>query len=206
MAILSLLGLVAFLKIFPPNMQRPIQVATIGFAALLILMTPGLMARGPRDWLLARMLRLAPHRLRPAIERWRDQFGSLDLRPALLANLILATLISATSTMVRLWLLFRALDITIPLLALLSAMALIAILQALPISFSGVGVRDAILIAVLANYHYTTDQALSLSALFLLINLEHILIGFLVSLRYPLGQTPPPDLAAGRELKIEERG
>ncbi len=50
--------------------------------------------------------------------------------------------------------------------------------------------RDAILIALLAAYGYTQDQALSLSVLFLLINLEHILIGFLVSLRYPLGQVP----------------
>jgi glycosyltransferase 2 family protein len=201
MAILSLLGLIAFLHIFPPENQQLIQVATIGFAALIILMTPGLMARRPRDWLLTRLLHLAPRRLRPAIERWRAQFGSLDLRPALMANLILATVISASSTMLRLWLLFRALDISIPLLALLSAMALIAILQALPISFSGVGVRDVILIAVLTNYHYTNDQALSLSALFLLINLEHILIGFLVSLRYPLGQAPPT-----AELKIEDRG
>jgi uncharacterized membrane protein YbhN (UPF0104 family) len=204
-----LLGLVAFLNIFPPTMQRPILVATIGFAALIIIMTPGLMARRPRDWLLTRLLRLAPRRVRPAIERWRDQFGSLDLRPALLMNLILATLISATSTMVRLWLLFQAMEITaIPLLALLATMALIAILQALPISFSGVGVRDAILIALLVHYGYTKDQALSLSLLFLLVNLEHILVGFLVSLRYPLGQAPRAGelRIADRGSKIEDRG
>ncbi|MFL5807215.1 MAG: lysylphosphatidylglycerol synthase transmembrane domain-containing protein [Roseiflexaceae bacterium] len=205
MAILSLLGLIAFLHIFPPEHQQLILVATLGFAALIILLTPGLMARRPRDWLLARLLRLVPRRLRPVIEHWRDQFGSLDLRLALLAGLVLATLISASSTMLRLWLLFRALDISIPLLALLSGMALIAILQVLPISFSGVGVRDLILIPLLVYYGYTKDQALSLSLLFLLINLEHILVGFLVSLRYPLGQAPP-NLAAGGELRIEDRG
>ena len=90
-------------------------------------------------------------------------------------------------------------------------MALISILQALPISFSGVGVRDAILIAVLANFNYSRDVALSLSALFLLVNLEHIIVGFLVSLRYPLGQAPPSDpprteIVAGKELRIEDRG
>jgi uncharacterized protein (TIRG00374 family) len=162
------------------------------------------MARRPRDWLISRVLRLAPRRLRPAIERWRGQFTGLDIRPALMANLLLATIASATSTMARLWLLFEALDLHIPLLALVSSMALIAILQALPISFSGVGVRDAILIAVLANYGFHADKAIALSALFLLVNIEHILIGFLVSLRYPLGKAPsadssPAEMAAGRK-------
>jgi len=193
MAILSLLGLVAFLHLFPAPLQAPIQLATIGFAALIILMIPALMARRPRDWLMNTTLRLAPRRVRPAIERWRGQFAGLNMRPALLANLMLATLCSATVTMARLWLLFRALAITIPILALVSSMALIAILQALPISFSGLGIRDAILIAVLGSYGYGSDKALSLSALLLLLNIEHIVVGFLVSLRYPLGQAPPVD-------------
>jgi uncharacterized protein (TIRG00374 family) len=195
MAILSLLGLVAFLHIFPPALQTPIQATTIGFAALMALLLPALMARRPRDWLMTGTLRLAPRRLRGAIERWRSQFTDLNMRPALMGKLLLATLASATSTMLRLWLLFEALDLQIPILALVSSMALIAILQALPISFSGVGIRDAILVAVLANYGYPADKAIALSALFLLINIEHILIGFLVSLRYPLGRTPPSDLA-----------
>jgi hypothetical protein len=67
-------------------------------------------------------------------------------------------------------------------------MALISNLQSLPISFSGVGVRDAVLIAVLASYGYGRDEALALSALFLLISVENIVLGFPVSLRYPLGQ------------------
>ncbi|HEX5692847.1 MAG TPA: lysylphosphatidylglycerol synthase transmembrane domain-containing protein, partial [Roseiflexaceae bacterium] len=195
MAILSLLGLVAFLYIFPPALQAPIQITTIAFAVLMVLLIPALMARRPRDWLMNFALRLVPRRFRAAIDRWRSQFADLDMRPALLANLLVATIASATSTMLRLWLLFEALNLHIPILALVSSMALIAILQALPISFSGVGVRDAILVALLANYGYAADKAIALSALFLLVNIEHILIGFLVSLRYPLGRTPSDDLA-----------
>jgi uncharacterized protein (TIRG00374 family) len=190
MALLSLLGLIAFLHLFPMQLQAPIEIATIGFAIAITLLIPTLMARRPRDWLMTRALRLAPRRARAALERWRDQFAGLDIRPALMGKLLLATLCSATSTMVRLWLLFLALDIGIPIPALVSSMALISILQALPISFSGVGVRDAILIAVLASYGYGPDKALSLSALFLLVNIEHLLVGFLVSLRYPLGSAP----------------
>jgi len=205
MAILSLLGLVAFLHIFPPAVQSPVLVTTIGFAALMVLLIPALMARRPRDWLMTRALLLAPRRLRPAIERWRGQFAELDLRPALMANLLLATICSATCTMARLWLLFEALDLHIPLLALVSSMALVSILQVLPISFSGVGIRDVILVAVLATYGYSADKAIALSALFLLVNIEHILVGFLVSLRYPLGQPSsadslPTEVTMGKKL------
>ena len=60
----------------------------------------------------------------------------------------------------------------------------------------GIGVRDAILVLVLGRYGYNTEQALTLSALYLLINIEQIVVGFLVSLRYPLGTAPPADVRA----------
>jgi hypothetical protein len=47
-----------------------------------------------------------------------------------------------------------------------------------------------VLIAMLQRHGHAAEIALSLSALFLLINIQHILIGFLVSLRYPLGEAP----------------
>jgi len=45
-----------------------------------------------------------------------------------------------------------------------------------------------VLIATLVPLGYSQEQALGVSALFLLITLEHILVGFIVSLWYPLGQ------------------
>jgi glycosyltransferase 2 family protein len=200
MALLGLLGLVAFLGVLP----RPLQYAAVAFAAAIILLTPALMARRPRDWLMTRLVPLVPQRVRELVERWRDQFAGLSLRPALLAKLLLASIGSASSTILRIYLLFLALGLTnVPILAVVSSTALIAILQALPISVAGVGVRDAILIPMLGLYHYTPEQALSLSALFLLLNLEHILLGFLVSLRYPLGQPPPADALAPAEVQKE---
>jgi uncharacterized protein (TIRG00374 family) len=196
MALLSLLGLIALLPRLPPRLQGPVQIATIGFAAAIALVIPALMARRPREWLMTSALPALPGRARAPLERWRGQFATLDLRPLVLGQLLAATLCSASSTMARLWLLFLALGISIPLPALVSSAALISILQVLPISFSGVGVRDAILIALLASYGYGQDQALALSALFLLLNLEHILIGFLVSLRYVPGRPAPAGLAS----------
>jgi len=193
MAMLSLLGLSAFLHRFPEQLRAPIQSASIGLAAATALMIPVLMARRPRNWLMCQAVRLTPRRTHAALERWRRQLDSPDIGPVLLGSLLLATACSAASTIARLWLLFTALDVGIPLLALVSSVALISVVQVLPISFAGVGVRDAVLIAVLAVYGYGPDKALALSALFLLINLEHILIGFLVSLRHPLGRGPAAD-------------
>jgi uncharacterized protein (TIRG00374 family) len=196
MALLALLALVEFLDLLP----APARIATVAFAAAVILLTPALMARAPREWLMTRALPFMPSRVRNAITRWRDQFAELSLRPALLAQLLLASVGSALSTIVRIYLLFLALPLDrVPLLAIISSTALIAILQALPISFAGIGVRDAILIAVLGRYGYPSEIALTLSALYLLINIEHIILGFLVSLRFPLGSTPPPDALAQAE-------
>jgi glycosyltransferase 2 family protein len=195
MALLSLLGLITFLAVFPQQLQRTIQIATIGFAIGIALVIPALMARRPRERLLSGVRALVPQRERARLDRWREQFAVLEMRPTLMGKLLLATLGSATATMGRLWLLFRALDITIFMPALIAASALIAILQTLPISFSGIGVRDAILIPVLGRYGYGPDRALALSALFLMLNVEHVLLGFLVSLRHPLGSANPPESA-----------
>ena len=123
-----------------------------------------------------------------ALTRWNNQFTSLALHPRLLLTLAGTSLVSAFFTFFRLWLLFIALDVYVPLYLAVGSSALIAVLQVLPISIAGVGVRDAVLIATLAPLGYSQEQALGISALFLLITLEHILVGFIVSLWYPLGQ------------------
>ena len=188
MALLALLALVEFLDVLP----RSAQIGTVAFAAIVFTLTPLLMARGPREWLIARALPLLPARLRNLIARWGDQLGALSLRPALAGQLLLASAGSALSTIARIYLLFLAMSlVNITLLSIISSNALIAILQALPFSFAGIGVRDAILVLVLGRYGYSTEQALTLSALYLIVNIEHIVVGFLVSLRYPLGSPPP---------------
>jgi uncharacterized protein (TIRG00374 family) len=211
MALLSLLGLMALLGQLPAQVQAPVEIATIACVAAIVLAIPALMARRTRDWLMTRASALAPTRARVTLDRWRRQFATLDLRAPVLLLLLLASACSATVTMTRLWLLFRALEISIPILVVVGSAALISILQVLPISFSGVGVRDALLIPVLAAYGYGRDQALALSALFLLLNLEHILIGFLASLRFPPGRgaaadgPPSPATAAHAEKRWHER-
>ena len=101
--------------------------------------------------------------------------------------LVLATAGSALSTAIRIALLFYAMErVRIPLSAILGVTGQISLLQALPISISGIGIRDAVLIALLQSYDYSSAIAIALSGLFLLINVEHIIVGFLYSLRYPI--------------------
>lgn len=190
-AVLAVLSLAAFIDVFPVETRGIVQFATFGFAAAVLIATPGLMARGPREWVLGRLIPLFRGRPREMLERLREQLAPLSLRGGPLLLLLVSTIGSAASTFIRIYVLYLALRLyDIPMLEILASTGLIAILQALPISFAGVGVRDAVLIAMLQRHNYAPEIALGLSALFLLINLQHILVGFLVSLRYPLGETP----------------
>src|SRR5690606_4242749 len=117
------------------------------------------------------------------LDRWNSQLAGLHLRPALVLELGLLSLSSAFFTFLRLWLLFVALGLdAVPLYVVVGVSALIAVLQVLPISIGGLGVREVVLVPVLAAYGYGSEEAITLSALFLLINVEHIIVGFIVSL------------------------
>ena len=187
LAILSLFGLVAFLDIFPVALRPAILVATIGFAIVVGVAVPALIARGPRRWLMTRLRVIAPRAVGERLERWQGLLDALDGRPKLLLLLLLSTIAATAVVMVRIWLLYRALDVVIPVGLLVSASALISILQTLPVSVAGVGVRDAVLVAVLTHHGYAAEHALALSALFLLLTVEQMLIGFFVSMKHPLG-------------------
>ncbi len=166
----------------------------IGMSSGLVTLTVLLVAQEPRRWLLTRLLpRLLPVRLHAALLRWNEQFATLSLNPALVLQVGAATLLSAAFTFYRLWLLFIALDVVLPLYVIIGSSALIAVLQVLPISIGGIGVRDAVLIAIMtaAPYHYSPEQAIGVSTLFLLITLEHILIGFIISFWFPLSRNSP---------------
>ncbi len=186
MAVLATLGIAALGQLLPGQATRTLLIVAMGGG--LTLFTVLLVAQKPRQWVLIRLLpALLPARFHASLHRWNEQLGELALHPRLILPAMVASLISALFTFYRLWLLFVALDVFIPLHVVVGVSALIAILQVLPVSIAGVGVRDAALIGVMASYGYTTEQALSVSALFLLLTIEHILAGFILSFWYPLG-------------------
>lgn len=194
MAALATLGIFALGQLLPSRSLQTLLV--IGMGAALVVLTIFLVGRGPRAWLLTEGLpTVLPERLRASLARWNHQLSALTMHPRLIVALSVSSLLSALFTFYRLWLLFIALDVFVPLYLVVGVSALIAVLQVLPISIAGVGVRDAVLIAVLAPWGYSAEQALSVSALFLLISLEHILVGFIVSFWFPLGRYKQSEVA-----------
>ena len=187
LALLAVAGLAAFLDVFPRAVRPAILVSTVGFTVAVVVVVPALMARRSRRALLERIRRLVPASIAPRLERWQALLDSLEIHPPLVLALLGATVAATAVVMARIWLLFRALDVIVPSTLLVAAAALISILQTLPVSIAGVGVRDAVLVAALARYGYPAERALALSALFLLLVIEQMLIGFLVTMRHPLG-------------------
>jgi uncharacterized protein (TIRG00374 family) len=185
MAAVATLGIFALGQLLPSRQLQTLLVILMGVG--LAVLTVFLVARGPRQWLLIGVLpRVLPERLHISLLRWNEQFSSLSLSPRLVLLVAVLSLASAGFTFVRLWLLFLSLNILVPLYVVVGSSALVAVLQVLPISIGGVGVRDAVLIAITAPYGYSQEQAISLSALFLLLTLQHILAGFIVSFWYPI--------------------
>ena len=189
LALVSLVGLVAFLDVFPRALRPAILSATVGFTAVVVIVVPALMGRQSRRWLIGRVGRVAPASMRQRLERWQMLLDTLEIHPPLVLALLAATVAATAVVMLRIWLLFRALDVFVPSALLVASAALISILQTIPVSVAGVGVRDAVLVAVLARHGYPAERALALSALFLLLVIEQMLIGFVVAMRHPLGDS-----------------
>ena len=187
MAVMALIGLAALAHTLDATTQATIQQTTILLAVVIFMMLPALLIKRSRDAGIRIMRMCMPERFKVRFDTITGQFSTLDIkvRPALM--LVLATAGSALSTAIRIALLFYAMELVrIPLSAILGVTGQISLLQALPISISGIGIRDAVLIALLQSYDYSSAIAIALSGLFLLINVEHIIVGFLYSLRYPI--------------------
>lgn len=196
MAVMAFIGLRALATTLDPQTTLTIQTTTTVVAVLIFVMLPMLLVRTTREWLFGTVRLGVPGGLKARYDAITTQFAPLDIGVPPAVRLVLATMGSALSTAVRIWLLFAAMQLgRVSLSAILGATGQISLLQALPISVSGIGIRDAVLVALLRTYEYPDAAALALSGLFLLINVEHIIVGFLFSLRYPIPTEAPADHA-----------
>lgn len=192
MVLLAIPGVLFLGHLLPSRELQTAMVVAIGAGLLVLLVF--LMSRPKRQWLLLRVLpKILPARLHASLERVHTQLATLALRPRLVLLASIVSLIAIGFTFFRLWLLFLALNMPIPFYLVVSVTTLVSMLQILPVSIAGVGVRDALLIGVLLPYGYSVEQALGVSALFLLLTLQHILGGFIVSLWNPTAARPAPE-------------
>ena len=187
MAVMAFIGISALATSLDAQSRITVQATTTIVAIAIFVMLPVLLIRRSRDYVFLIGRKVLPQRFRQRYDGITQQFDALDVGFSPAVRLVVATMGSALSTAIRIWLLFVAMNVgRVTLSAILGATGQISLLQALPISVSGIGIRDAVLVGLLRTYAYPDAYALALSGLFLLINVQHIIVGFLFSLRYPI--------------------
>ncbi|PLS82554.1 MAG: TIGR00374 family protein [Chloroflexi bacterium] len=194
MGLLAASGLYFFWDILPGG--RLLNVLVV--AGLLLVVLVGLTLAGSRRLralVFERVLpRLLPRTLKAKLAERLAASGSggvrgLHLAPRDIALVTALTIAGLVWTFIRVYLLFLAVDTHIPIGPFIALVAILSLVQ--PATPGGVGGRDAALVLVLsALLQIDRDQAvaraLSISVLLLLLNVENVLIGFVLSLRYPL--------------------
>jgi uncharacterized protein (TIRG00374 family) len=85
--------------------------------------------------------------------------GRLRREPRHIGFILLATMIFQASQVLMFGLIFRALDLPVPVAAVLAFGPAVLMLQVLPISFSGLGVREGALVLFLHSFDVSNVQA-----------------------------------------------
>lgn len=156
-----LLPVVATAALFAHGAADPDDLRLFGLASVLALGGgAGLLLL--RRWLAVPVRLLAPKAAGAAVD---EVLASLDALPwTLHLRLGLVTVACWVLYAASLVLLARDLALPAPPLVVGAAVLAAALASALPVSFSGVGTRDAVLAALLAPFGVSTGQALALSS------------------------------------------
>lgn len=151
---------------------------TIGVGALLLGAVLGVIWFGVGS--LDRLLSLfpEPHAARQFISRLLPY----QLRPSLMTRAVIWSLLVQMGGSVAVALVARGLGVTLPLSAWFAVVPLIALAMVLPISISGVGVREGGLAFLLAPYGVPSEQAVAIGLLWFLTTIASGLVGGLLFL------------------------
>jgi len=192
MGALAASGLYFFWDVLPGG--KVLNVVTV--AGMLVAVVVGLTVAASAR-LRKRLLGLMPAGIAKRLNL--DALSTMQFRPADLLRVALVSAAGLTITFVRIYLLFLALDTPIDIGPFIALVATIAIVGTA--SPGGVGTRDVVMIFALQSLLSlpaadAQARALALSTLLLLLNVENVIIGYLLSLRYPLAsirQEPLPE-------------
>jgi uncharacterized protein (TIRG00374 family) len=111
-------------------------------------------------------------------ENHSSQMPRLSLKITLYSFLF--TSLTAVLAIARTWLLGLALGTSFSPLAALTISSLATIASLVPITINGIGTRDVVLVGVMAQLGFSSDTAISLSTLLLLVNLFNFFAGYIV--------------------------
>lgn len=181
------LGVVHFASILRSDLTYATWVAV----AIALVAPLSLLAKGPAE-LFGRVLRRFT-------ERWHASLDGLlkGLRALVGESLVYAvplTIVAFAVNYLQGWLIARAIGIDLSYIDVASLLAATSLLGLLPISISGIGVRELFLALVFPALGFLPAQGVAFGLLvFLCINLATILVGFVAWQLAP----PPFDVRAG---------
>lgn len=115
--------------------------------------------------------------------------GGISVGRASLALNLGITFLAFAISLSRLYLLVLSLGMEIGWLPFVASMSLASVVSLIPISVAGIGTRDAALIVTFSQLGLSSELAVSLSALILLLYVLNGIVGFLVWLKHPLNMT-----------------
>jgi hypothetical protein len=187
--ILGVAGLIWF-RLLPEWILGLLVAGTIA----MVLMPLALLSERLAAWGLRLARQLPPlRRYETRLSEATDHFQR-GLRPLMTARLAVPlglTLVAYALFFGQAYLLALALDLQIGIAYLAVCVSVAGVITLLPISFSGLGTRDAVLIALFAPLGISAEQAVAFSTLFFLtFYVGGGIIGFVAWQLKPLGKKP----------------
>jgi glycosyltransferase 2 family protein len=130
-----------------------------------------------------RLLRLGPGLIRRKQQRYNTSEEVLTIQNPRLGKYLACfglTLATAGIAIIRTWLLAYAIGLNFDFMEVIAASSLATAAGLIPISVSGVGVRDLTLIGIMGKLGYARESAVSLSTLLLMLNLVNLVVGYAI--------------------------
>jgi glycosyltransferase 2 family protein len=179
------LALAVFGLVFPllgrGRVAQPLLLAlpAATFAGLLgllwMLWTPG-----PSRWLLRRRVVRRFPRFEGACRAFLDSMAAYRGRPRVLGRVMAISFLFQFAVIVAVSLLGAALELRIPFFAYCVFVPLISLLEAVPVSIYGLGLRDTGYVLFLTQTGYTRGDAAALSLLYVSASLAYAAVGGLI--------------------------
>ena len=132
---------------------------------------------------ITRMSRIA--RVQGFFDKFMDSLRVYRTHPGLLVKVLGISVCFQVTAVVCIWLMARALQIEAPLLLFFAFVPLISLLEALPISVYGLGVRDASYVFFFGFAGVAREQALAMALLYVAVTLIYALSGGIIFVLRP---------------------
>ena len=165
------------------------EVVWIPIAGLAVLCMATGMAFYPR--LIRRVLRMSwllkIRDLRPFVEKLLESVHHYRGKPGLLVKIMLASFWFQANVIVCVFLLARGLGLEVPLRAMAVFVPFVSMMEALPVSIFGLGIRDASYAYFLTHAGWSEAHALTLALAYVALTLVYVSFGGVIFLLRPRG-------------------